>query len=255
MWGDRLRGKLGSLSGITAGHGDQMILLHGVGLRAEAWGAQILALAAHFETFAPDMPGHGPEPGADIPNDLAGYTDRVASIISSPAHVVGHSMGALIGLDLAIRYPASVRSLTLVSPVYLRGAEAQAAVSARAEALDPATPPDPTQTLTRWFGDHPSDARDACARWLRHGDPNGYKAAYTVFAGAHDPTPRDLAEIVVPVLAVTGVRDPNSTPEMSQQLAYASGGRAEIVPDAAHMLPMTHPDTLNTLILDHVKRS
>lgn len=53
------RSNIGSLAAITAGEGPLVLLIHGVGLRAEAWGAQIDALSATCRVIAVDMPGHG----------------------------------------------------------------------------------------------------------------------------------------------------------------------------------------------------
>ena len=83
------------------------MLIHGVGLRAEAWNAQITALSQRYLVQAVDMPGHGESDGSDL-QSLAEFTDAIAAGIDSPALVMGHSMGAMIALDLASRYPSLV---------------------------------------------------------------------------------------------------------------------------------------------------
>lgn len=42
-----------------AGDGETLILIHGVGMRLEAWAPQIEAFAKTHRVFALDMPGHG----------------------------------------------------------------------------------------------------------------------------------------------------------------------------------------------------
>jgi pimeloyl-ACP methyl ester carboxylesterase len=50
---------------------------------------------------------------------------------------------------------------------------------------------------------------------------------------------------------MTGALEPNSTPAMSEAMAALTPkGRAIIVPDAAHMMPMTHPEVVNAALLD-----
>ena len=57
---------------------------------------------------------------------------------------------------------------------------------------------------------------------------------------------RTLARLSCPALFMTGAKEPNSTPEMSQAMArIAPHGRAVIVEGAAHMLPMTHAVPVN----------
>ena len=59
IWSTRLRSDLGSLAAIRAGQGASLLLLHGVGLKAEAWNGQLVGLSDCFAMVAPDMPGHG----------------------------------------------------------------------------------------------------------------------------------------------------------------------------------------------------
>ncbi|WP_415920161.1 alpha/beta fold hydrolase [Tateyamaria sp. SN6-1] len=245
-WTTRRRSEGTGLPVIHAGHGPRIVFLHGVGLRAEAWGAQIDALADRHSIEAYDMPGHGHAPRLVGDVSLAAYTDALAENLPFPGVVVGHSMGAMIALDLAIRYPHCVRGVVAMNAIFQREPEAALAVRRRAAELDGVTHADPSGPIARWFGTDPSPEAEACAQWLRAVDPAGYRDAYAVFAHADGPAPGDLRRLEVPALFLTGADDPNSTPAMSQSMARtAPQGRAEIVPGAAHMLPMTHPETVN----------
>ncbi|MEM6942548.1 MAG: alpha/beta hydrolase [Pseudomonadota bacterium] len=245
-WTTRPRSDFGALAAIRAGSGSRVILLHGVGLRAEAWGAQIDALATAFEIVAPDMAGHGQSPRLSPPVTLAAYTDTVASAMDAPAIVTGHSMGAMIALDLAIRYPERVTGVAALNAIFRRTSEAAAAVRARADSLDGKTAGDPSGPLERWFGAAPSLAADACREWLTTVDPAGYRDAYAVFAAEDGPSDAALGGLRCPALFLTGGDDPNSTPAMSDAMAVlAPDGQAQTVPGAAHMMPMTHAAEVN----------
>lgn len=255
-WTTRLRSEIGDLGAIVEGQGPHVLLMHGVGLRAEAWSRQIQALAASgYYVVAPDMPGHGasPVPSGDV--GLAAYTDLVAGCLTDPAVIVGHSMGAMIALDLASRYADRVRGVVALNAVFRRSAVAKAAVSARVSALDGQGTPDPSDTLARWFGETQSAERAACKEWLRAVDPVGYKAAYAVFATEDGPSTDALQELNMPALFVTGSEERNSTPEMSRNMAaLVPDGRAEVIEGAAHMMPMTHADAVNRLLTAFVQR-
>ena len=54
-WTTRPRSEIGGLAAIQTGTGPDILLLHGVGLRAEAWGAQLDGLAS---VGSPDGAGH-----------------------------------------------------------------------------------------------------------------------------------------------------------------------------------------------------
>lgn len=239
----------GDLAGYCTGNGPELLLIHGVGLRAEAWQAMLPALERHFTVTALDMPGHGgskPVTGSG----LRAFSDRFAAFLASrqaPVIVAGHSMGAMIALDLACRFPVQVGAVAALNAIHQRTPDAAKAVQARAAALSRSSMSDPTATLERWFGTNPkgdlAKAAAACRHWLNSCDPAGYSDAYSVFA--HAPAPDELSSLHCPALFMTAQNDPNSTPDMSRAMAdLCPNGQAIIVKDAAHMAPMTHADMM-----------
>ncbi len=253
MWTIRQRSEFGQLAAIRHGRGVPVLLLHGVGLRAEAWNAQLDGLGDQCAMFAPDMPGHGESAAFVRAPVLSDYTDRIAAALSEPVIAVGHSMGGMIALDLAARYPQFVRGVVAVNAVYRRSAEAASAVMARAAALDGASVPEPAVPLRRWFGAALTEEAEACGAWLRGVDAAGYQVAYKVFAAGDAPPDDVMARLGCPALFMTGADDPNSTPDMSVAMAALTpGGRAHVVEGAAHMLPMTHPADLNRALCSFI---
>lgn len=245
-WTTQPRSKIGRLSVIGAAADPDIILIHGVGLRAEAWGAQIGALRG---TMAVDMPGHGQSERLKDSPLLADFTDAIAKIMAKPTVVIGHSFGAMIALDLASRYPQLVKGVAALNAIFQRDPQAKASIAARANSLDGRTAADPSPTLTRWFDDSPSAARDACNNWLCDIDASGYRDAYRVFAAEDGPSEESLLKLDCPALFLTGENEPNSTPAMTQRMAeIAPRGRAVIVKGAAHMLPMTHAKQVNAIL-------
>jgi len=246
MWTTQQRSKIGELAAITRGIGPNMLLLHGVGLRAEAWSAQFDLSA---RTVAPDMPGHGESKwcGGDLLlEDFVLAALAVLEDLDRPAVVVGHSMGAMLALDLANRAADMVAGVVALNAVFERSPAAKEAVQQRSAELDGKTIPDQTPTLQRWFGSERSEERDACARWLNDVNPAAYKSAYTAFALSRVPDRESLARLHCPALFMTGSKDPNSTPAMSNAMAaLAPFGRACVVEGAAHMMPMTHASDVN----------
>ncbi|MEO0668300.1 MAG: alpha/beta hydrolase [Pseudomonadota bacterium] len=248
-WTTRPRSDAFDLPCILAGRGPRVVLLHGVGLRAEAWGAQIDDLSRDFGVAAFDMPGHGAAARLEGPVSLAAYTDRLAETLDAGAVVVGHSMGAMIALDLAVRYPDLVHGVVAMNAIFQRTPEAALAVRRRAAELDGIHVADPSAAIARWFGDSETPEARACRTWLQRVDPGGYRDAYTVFAHADGPDPSDLRQMQMPALFLTGADDPNSTPAMSRAMARAApNARAEIVAGAVHMLPMTHAAAVKDIL-------
>ncbi|MDC0947762.1 alpha/beta hydrolase [Gammaproteobacteria bacterium] len=249
---DRPRSSIGSLSAIRCGESPQVLLLHGVGLRADAWGAQIDALAHRYSLLAPDLPGHGHSPHPSQSLSLDDYVDVIASLIEQPIVIVGHSMGALIALMLAARWPDKARAVVALNTVFQRSESARQAVRQRAAELDGESAVDSEATLQRWFPDSAYGAeRHACKQWLNEAPIAGYRNAYRCFAESDGPTESALASIAVPTLLMTGSDDHNSTATMSQAIAdRVPNGTAQIIDSARHMLPMTHPQPVNAALLD-----
>lgn len=250
IWTTRPRSEFGALRAITAGDGPTVLFIHGVGLRAEAWNAQIDALSDRFRTVAVDMPGHGQSPLPGRALGLWDHTDAIAAGVDAPVFVIGHSMGAMIALDMALRHPGLVRGVAALNAIYQRDQAAAEAVQARADTLDGRTSADPSATLARWFGDTASPERDACKDWLSSVDPAAYRMAYRVFAHENGPKTSALKGLGCPSLFLTGREEPNSTPAMSLAMArLAPQGRAQVIETAAHMMPMTHAGEVNASLL------
>ena len=253
-WASRPRTDYGAgIRGVRVGSGRPLVLIHGVGLSADSWGAQIDALASSFEIHALDLPGHGESaPLEALPSlaVLADHLDAALAGLGETLFVAGHSLGALVTLALAVRHPARVGAIAVLNAIHRRSPEASRAVLARAAGLSVTEPNDPSATVARWFGDalECPEAR-ACDSWFRSVDPAAYKATYELFARADSPSDADLAALRCPALFLTGADEPNSTPAMSEEMAaLVPGAETVIVPDAAHMAMMTHPETVSAAL-------
>ena len=98
----------------AGGEGSPLVLLHGLGGAASNWVELAPALARDHRVLALDLPGHGgSSPLPALPN-LEPFADRLALVLereqAAPAVVVGHSLGCLVGLRLAIRRPELERN-------------------------------------------------------------------------------------------------------------------------------------------------
>jgi pimeloyl-ACP methyl ester carboxylesterase len=109
------------LSFLAAGdQGPPVLLLHGFGADRLSWLLTQREAASFGRTAALDLPGHGqsdPEVGEGSVADFADLTARfVETQFDEPVHMVGHSLGGAIAIDLAHRRPDLVASLFLLAP-------------------------------------------------------------------------------------------------------------------------------------------
>ncbi len=235
------------------GQGPSMLLIHGVGMHAEFWSNIESELAQSFALSVIDMPGHGESLPLDINvPQLPDYTDciaRILPVIAQPVVVVGHSMGALIAMDMAVRYKQQLAGIAVLNGVYRRSSDALLSIQNRVAELSSTKPADPTATLERWFGKNPRGidalSATACRRWLAEVNIKGYHDAYRAFANADAPADSLLQQVPCPALFMTGELEPNSTPAMSESMnRLVPDSVCKVVDGARHMMPMTHGDHL-----------
>lgn len=237
---------------IDAGAGAPLLLIHGVGMRAEAWGPQTKALSQDFRVFAVDMPGHGdsdPLPGAPRLPDYVAWAARVIVALGfGPVSVAGHSMGSLIAAGLAVDHPDLISRVAILNGVHRRDPAARDAVLRRAADIA-AGRAGIEGPLARWFAPHEHAPRAQVAQWLRSASQAGYGAAYRAFAEGDDIYADRLGEIRCPVLVLTGENDANSTPAMAESMAtMAPMGRVVVVPGHRHMTNLTAPEAVTSAL-------
>lgn len=102
-----------------SGTGHPVVLLHGWGASSATMALVHDDLAREYDVTAIDLPGHG---RSGLPPDAwstADFTSCVLAVLDrlriSRPHVLGHSFGGRIALDLAARHPQRVDKLVLVS--------------------------------------------------------------------------------------------------------------------------------------------
>ena len=119
-----------------------ILFVHGAGMDHSVWTLQARYFAHHgFNAVAIDLPGHGRSEGPPLPS-IEAMADWLAALtetlVTEPAALVGHSMGALICLETASRHQGSVKQLALlgvaptmpVHPALLEAAEADQPLAA-----------------------------------------------------------------------------------------------------------------------------
>jgi pimeloyl-ACP methyl ester carboxylesterase len=104
--------------GVEAAHRPLALLLHGVTSSSRTWWRVGPALAGRgFDVLAVDLRGHGSSPRAAAGLSAAGLAGDVAETVQGPAELlVGHSLGALVALELVGRRPGFARRLVVEDP-------------------------------------------------------------------------------------------------------------------------------------------
>jgi pimeloyl-ACP methyl ester carboxylesterase len=115
------------------GSGDPLVLIHGGAVDARFFEHNVGPLSERFRVITTDLWGHGRTADREGPFSLESFSIDVAGLIEqvagAPAHVLGHSIGAAVALDLTLRRPELVRQLIEISGGFDIDAEPQAGMS------------------------------------------------------------------------------------------------------------------------------
>lgn len=99
------------------GHGPAIVLVHGLGSRAEHWLPTARLLARHHRVVLVDLPGHGlsdmPEP-LTLEHAAQALDLSLAAQSPTPCILVGHSVGGLVAAAEALDHPERLRGLVLI---------------------------------------------------------------------------------------------------------------------------------------------
>jgi pimeloyl-ACP methyl ester carboxylesterase len=197
-------------------------------------------------THLPDGPAY----------DLRGMADDAVAVLDalgwSSAHVLGVSLGGMIGQVMAVRHADRVRSLTSVSsapgwgmwisrPRLRTLVKVLAAARPSGEGKDAAV--EQTVRLVRLLAtpEHPLDeqwARDVTARAYDIAHDRAAGMRQQAAAKASGDRRRELAAVRVPTLVAHGDKDPFQSPHAARETARAiPGARLMVLPNVGHHLP------------------
>ena len=242
------------------GDGPALMALHGIGSEARAFDAVAEALPG-WRVIAWEAPGYGPStPLAMEWPTAADYADALARLLDAlslpQVHLLGHSLGTLIGAAFARAHPQRVCTLTLASCAQGGGAQPGTLPAKQAARLD-----DLAALGASEF------ARTRAPRLIFQPDQNpalvaavtdgmskirmpGYAQAVRMLASGD--LAADCAALTVPSAVVVGAED-IVTPPVQSQTAHAAlpaaiRGAFTLIPGAGHALHQQAPAALAAAI-------
>ncbi len=235
-----------------------LLALHGFTGSPRSW--EFLPPRKELPRVVPVLVGHS---GSDAGTQIAGFEDEVDRLaLLTPecgVHVVGYSLGARLGLGLALRHPARVTRLTLLSchPGLHTNAERAARRASDAAWCDILLSRGVPAFVEAWQAQPMWDSQKQLPDAVRQ-QRQSERLSHTAHGLAlslglaglgemPDYGPR-LAEIRVPVTLLAGAFDGKFSAlaaHMARQLPQAT---LEIVPGAGHDLLLERPELITEVI-------
>lgn len=245
---------MGRLRYTRRGSGDNtVLLLHGFGGDLDNWLFNADALAEAATVYTLDLPGHGQSTKTIGDPTVAGLARAVVSFMDAvkidKAHLVGHSLGGAVAMDVARASKSRVRSLALISPAGLGPDINMAYVDGFISA---SSRRDLKPVLENLFADGALVSRQMVDDLLKYKRLDGVGDALSalrngVFAGGKQAV--DLSGALkssgVPALVIWGAED-KIVP--ASHAKAAAGAKVEIIDGVGHMAQMEQAGKVNGLI-------
>jgi pimeloyl-ACP methyl ester carboxylesterase len=239
--------------------GAPLVLVHGLGGCAANWVDVAPLLAETRRVLIPELPGHGlSTPLPAVPN-LAVFADQIALVAEReqllPAAFVGHSLGAVVALRLALRRPEDVNALVLAAAAGISSASRRARYGLRILGII-----GPRRFVAPWadsVADSPFLRYAVFGHWgaadplsLSPAAVNGFLAGTRLTSDSVsaaravvvDDVRPELGELRCPTLVLWGARDSQLTLADGFEFARRLDAPLRVIGDCGHLLIGERPD-------------
>jgi pimeloyl-ACP methyl ester carboxylesterase len=215
-----------------------------------------------WNVIAADMPAHGLSNGEPLTSIQAMSDWQVAlmdALDVKQAHIVGHSQGGLIALDMAYRYPDRITALSLIAcamAIPVNDALLDMAKNKESAAIN---------AMTDWGHGPDGHAHDHTMPGQNHLNygvqmmaANETGALYADLQSCVDYTDGAMAAAAIkcPTQVIIAQHDKMTPMKFGLKMAETLGtDNLTVVPDAGHMLPSERPFEINRALRPFLTKS
>jgi pimeloyl-ACP methyl ester carboxylesterase len=258
----------GTIDYCERGRGPTIVFVSGPWAKHGVWSSIVEALDNRFRTVTTSLPGYGgtreSRTGTNCSIDRSSETvETVIRRAGGPVHLVGHSYGALVCLDLALCGLMPLMSLTLIEPVAF-GLLRQAGELSLYEQF--------TKMRDDYVRSFDAGEREAARHIVDYLDGPGCFAALPPrmreqivsttpshlldMRSGFDPTTAALGNILLPTRIVRGERTAPALNRCADVLSRAlANASLHTIAGARHSMTATHAAELAKHVGDHVMKT
>lgn len=245
------------------GTGTPILMSAGMGGSGSFWTPQIAGLGERHTVILYDHVGTArSRAGDDGVRTIAGMADDIVCVMDhagvDAAHVVGHAVGGIVGLELAMSQPQRLRSVTVVNGWGRADPYLRRCFEVRLEILKQSGPRAYVRAQPlflfppKWISENTEKLDTDEAQVLAHFPPADTINKRIEMFLAFDPGER-LATIITPTLITTAADDALVPAHLTRQLAAAiPAAQLREVGYGAHAFTAVTPEIFNTMLLDFI---
>jgi pimeloyl-ACP methyl ester carboxylesterase len=229
----------------VTGEGEPLVLLHGGFASGSSFFEQTPVLAAAgYRVYVPERRAHGHTRDVDGPityslmaDDTIAYLETA---VAAPAHLIGWSDGAVVGLLVALRRPELVNRMVLIGQYYNSTGKTENPLTDELLKAD--------SEVTGFLRDmYAAESPDGADHF-----PVVHAKMVQMFLTEPELDLENLRAVQTPTLVLQGDRD-EVTVEHSQAVAEVlPNGRLAVLP-GTHMLPLESPEVVNALLISYLR--
>jgi len=244
----------------TAGQGQRLLFLNGLGMSIRDWEKQVDYFSKSYQVITFDYRGQGGSDKPPGPYSIPLFHDDTVRLLRSidawPVHVVGLSMGGLIAFQMAVSHPEMLRSMVIVNsgPDLTRRTPGQ-----KFELLK-------RRFIVRVFGMRvmakimahrlfPEKGQEnirgeIAQRWAR----NDRKAYGNTIRALRDwSVLNHLGEIRCPTLVIAADRDYTPVSYKQYYVSRMPDAKLAVIANSRHFTPLDQPESFNATVAEFLK--
>lgn len=241
---------------LEAGAGEPVLFVHGNWASAGWWELLLARLPAGYHGRAPDLRGRGSTSGPDsdysigaLAADMLAFADALGL---ARFHLVGHSLGAGVAMQLTLDAPARVATLTVIAPPWPDGMPGELNMPERQRMLK--AQPQLFRTAIKAMAPTFADAA-LLRRLVSEGHAQRLEAALGNMVALQRWKPgARLGSITAPKLVIGGALDPLITPQVVARVASLLGVPPVLLPGVGHSPNLEAPASVMGLLAPHLRQ-
>jgi 3-oxoadipate enol-lactonase len=243
------------------GTGQPLLFIHGLGSSARDWELQVQEFSKNYQVITFDLRGHGQSDKPAGPYSMSIFASDTAGLLKALkvelTHVVGLSLGGAVAFQLAIDFPALIKTMTIVNSapeMIIRTFKDQVGIWQRFVIVQLFGMRRMGEVLSKRLfpkAEQASFRPTFVERWAEN-DTRAYQEAMRAMVGWS--VTNKLGSIKCPSLIISADQDYTPVALKEEYTKLIPNAQLIVIPDAHHATPIEQPEKFNAAVADFLAK-